>query len=206
MDIKDEPTVKDYYQVRQQLETYRKDLRDVITHPNYCLQFLQQGRMVKIKFKEFDFNWGAVVNVTPRKASKGEVLAPQQSFVVDVIMPIAADARFAPQADDGLPAGVRPPAAGEEGKMEVVPVLLSCIDAIGHLRLFMPDDLKSTEKKNNVRKSLNEVEKRFPDGVAILDPIENMGIKDESFKSLLRVSWSRIFHHMVLTMTAYRSA
>lgn len=70
--------------------------------------------------------------------------------------------------------------------MEVVPVLLSCIDSIGHLRLFLPPDLKSVDQRNGVRKALEEVKKRFPDGIAILDPIENMGITDDSFKKLLR--------------------
>jgi ATP-dependent RNA helicase DOB1 len=36
-------------------------------------------------------------------------------------------------------------------------------------------------------KSVDEVKRRFPDGVPLLDPIENMQIKDESFKKLLRV-------------------
>jgi ATP-dependent RNA helicase DOB1 len=157
-------------------------------HPNYCLQFLQAGRLVRVRFKEHDFDWGAVVAFTPRKANKGEVLPPQQSYVVDVLLPVASDAKFAPQVTDGLPPGVRPPPSGDKGKMEVVPVLLNCIESIGHLRVFLPSELKSTEQKNNVRKALDEVKKRFPDGIAILDPIENMNIKDDSFKRLLRVS------------------
>lgn len=188
MEIKDEASIKDYYQLRQQLDTYTKDMRDVITHPNYCLQFLQHGRMVKIKHKDWEFGWGAVVNVSARRPGKNEVLSPQQSHIVDVIIPVASDTKFAPSANDGLPAGIRPPSAGDKGKMEVVPVLLSCIEAIGHLRLFLHQELKSTEQKNTVRKSLEEVKKRFPDGIAVLDPIENMGITDDSFKKLLRVS------------------
>jgi ATP-dependent RNA helicase DOB1 len=190
MNIMDEATVKDYYTLRQQLDNYTKDMRDVITHPNYCLQFLQHGRLVRIKYKEHEFGWGAVVNVSPRKASKGEVLAPQQSYIVDVILPVASDTRFAPQANDGLPAGIRPPPPGDKGKMEVVPVLLTCIEQIGHLRVFLPNELRSVDQRNNVRKALQEVEKRFPDGVSTLDPIENMGITDDSFKKLLRVSLS----------------
>ena len=189
--ITDETTVKDYYNLRQQLDTHTQDMRDVIMHPTHCLHFLQAGRLVKVKFKDHDFGWGAVVSYTPRKASKGEVLPPQQSYVVDVLLSVASDAAFIPQAGDGLPPGVRPPASGDKGKMEVVPVLLSCIESIGHLRVFLPNELKSTEQKNNVRKALSEVKKRFPDGIAILDPIENMQIKDESFKRLLRVCLPR---------------
>jgi ATP-dependent RNA helicase DOB1 len=36
-------------------------------------------------------------------------------------------------------------------------------------------------------KSVKEVKRRFPDGIALLDPVENMGIVDEAFKKLLRV-------------------
>ena len=185
--ITDETIVKDYYNLRQQLDTHTKDMRDVIMHPNYCLPFLQPGRLVKVKFMEHDFGWGAVVAFTPRKANKGEILPPQQSYIVDVLLSVGSDIKFMPQVSDGLPPGVRPPAPGDKGKMEVVPVLLSCIESIGHLRVFLPNELKSTEQKNNVRKALGEVKKRFPDGIAILDPIENMQIKDEGFKRLLRV-------------------
>ncbi|KAH9876222.1 ATP-dependent RNA helicase mtr4 [Plenodomus biglobosus] len=184
--ITDEATVRDYYNLRQQLDTHTQDMRDVIMHPTHCLHFLQAGRLVKVKFKDHDFGWGAVVAYTPRKANKGEVLPPQQSYAVDVLLAVASDATFMPQAGDGLPPGVRPPAPGDKGKMEIVPVLLSCIESIGHLRVFLPNELKSTEQKNNVRKALSEVKKRFPDGIAILDPIENMQIKDDSFKRLLR--------------------
>lgn len=189
MDISDEGTIREYYDLRQQLNQYTQDMRDVITHPSHCLQYMQSGRLVRIKHKDFDFGWGAVVNFTNRKPGKGQKASdflPQQSYVVDVLLQVASDVTFAPQPNQDLPQGVRPPAPGEKGKMEVVPVLLSCIDSIGHLRIFLPADLKSADQRNSVRKALEEVKKRFPDGIAILDPIENMGITDDGFKKLLR--------------------
>lgn len=186
--ITDEVTVKDYYNLRQQLDTLTKDMRDVIMHPNYCLAFLQAGRLVRVKYKEHNFGWGAVANFYPRRANKGEILQPQESYLVDVIMAVASDVQVARNANEGLPPGVRPPPPGEKGKVEVVAVLLSSIESIGHLRVFLPEEIKSNEQKNTVRKALDEVQKRFPDGIAILDPIENMKINDDSFKRLLRVS------------------
>jgi ATP-dependent RNA helicase DOB1 len=54
----------------------------------------------------------------------------------------------------------------------------------------MPKEVKTREDvaevKNQIQKSLVEVERRFPDGLPILDPIENMGIADDGFKKLLR--------------------
>ena len=190
IEIEDEPIIRDYYDLRQQLTTYKLDMRAVITHPNYCLQFMQTGRLVRIKHLDYDFGWGAVVNFTERKPGKGENkadLKPQQSYVLDVLLLVASDASVGTRTTEDLPPGIRPPPAGDKGKMEVVPVLLSCVDHIGHVRIFLPEDLKSSEQRNKVARSLEEVKRRFPDGIAILDPIENMGITDESFKKLLRV-------------------
>ncbi|KAK6605029.1 DSHCT domain-containing protein [Botrytis cinerea] len=165
--IPDEATIKDYYDLRQQLTTYTKDMRDVINHPNYCLQFMQPGRVVHIKHQDHDFGWGAVVKFTARR-------------------PVSSDSTVTTQTQNDLPLGIMPPAAGDKGKMEIVPVLLSCVEAIGHVRIFLPKDLHPANERNQVRKSLEEVKRRFPDGIAVLDPIENMGITDDSFKRLLR--------------------
>lgn len=39
----------------------------------------------------------------------------------------------------------------------------------------------------SVLKSLQEVQKRFPDGIPLLDPIEDMGIKDKGLKEVVKV-------------------
>ncbi|GAB7342051.1 hypothetical protein MBLNU457_g0335t1 [Dothideomycetes sp. NU457] len=188
--IEDEASIKDYFDLRKQLDNYSKEMRDVITHPQHCLQFLQSGRLVKVKYKDYDFGWGAVVNFAKRRSPKNqtEEFQPTESYIVDVLLQVANDSIVSMnnKAEGELPPGVRPPVAGEKGKMEVVPILLSCIDSIGHIRIFLPSDLRSPDQRNVVRKSLEEVKKRFPDGIAILDPVENMGITDESFKKLLR--------------------
>ncbi|KAH8685608.1 rRNA-processing arch domain-containing protein [Tricladium varicosporioides] len=186
LEIADEATIKEYYELRQQLTTYTKDMRDVINHPNYCLQFMQPGRVVHIKYLEHDFGWGAVVKFTPRRPAKGESYPPQQSYILDVLLLVSENSIIGTQTTTDLPLGIRPPAEGEKGKMEVVPVLLSCIEAIGHVRIFLPKDLHAASDRNTVRKAIDEVKRRFPDGIAILDPIDNMHITDDSFKKLLR--------------------
>ena len=190
MQIPEEATIKEYYDLRAQLNTYSKDMRDVINHPNYSLQFMQSGRLVRIKHMDYDFGWGAVVNFMRRQPERGqkvEDIPPQQSYVLDVLLQVADGSSNGTKTHDDLPQGVRPVSKGEKGKMEVVPILLSCVESIGHVRIFLPSDLKSLDQRNNVRKSLEEVKRRFPDGIAVLDPIENMGIQDASFKKLLRV-------------------
>ncbi|KAG8527959.1 ATP-dependent RNA helicase mtr4 [Bacidia gigantensis] len=189
MQISEESTIKEYYDLRAQLNTYSKDMRDIINHPNYSIQFMQSGRLVRIKHMDFDFGWGAIVNYTRRSLERGQKLddvPPQQMYVLDVLLQVADNSSIGTKTHDELPPGVRPVARGEKGKMEVVPILLSCVESIGHIRIFLPSDLKSTDQRNSVRKSLDEVKRRFPDGIAVLDPIENMGITDAAFKKLLR--------------------
>ncbi|KAF5582925.1 atp-dependent rna helicase dob1 [Fusarium pseudocircinatum] len=202
--IADESTVKDYYQIRQQLSAYTKDMRTVIQHPNYSLSYLQPGRLVQIynpkDEKETiagtgtDFGWGVIVNQTPRRAPKmGEPeYAPQESHVIDVLLPISrSSADFYPTQpveDTPMPVGLKPFGDDDDDvKFAVVPCLLTCIKAISQIRLFLPKEgLKSDSEKETLTKSLMEVKRRFPDGLPVLDPIENMEITDESFKKLLR--------------------
>ena len=64
---------------------------------------------------------------------------------------------------------------------------MSTIDLISSIRVQLPKDLKSMDQRLDLRKTAEEVKRRFPDGVPCLDPIKNMGIKDESFRNLIKV-------------------
>ncbi|KAF4589860.1 ATP-dependent RNA helicase DOB1 [Ophiocordyceps camponoti-floridani] len=200
MSIPDEATIKDYYQIRQQLNNFTRDMRAVIQHPQYSLDFLQPGRLVQIYNPKqspdnvgggVDFGWGVILNHSPRKGPRmGEPqYSAQESYMIEVLLPISASSS---EIGPSQPAGEMPPglspATGEQDTIhEVVPCLLSCVKAISQIRIFMPKDgLKAGEDKEQAFKSLTEVKRRFPDGVPILDPIENMDIADESFKKLMR--------------------
>ena len=188
MEIEDEQTIREYYDLRKQLDTYTNDMRNVIIHPNYSLPFMQPGRLVEIRHGEHDFGWGAVINFAARKSQKSstEQLSPQQSWLLEVALQCADGPAVGTKTFEALPPGVRPAQPGQKSKVEVVPVLLTCVQKISHIRIFPPSDMTSTAEKAKVQKALNEVQKRFPDGLAVLDPVENMNITDDSFKRLLR--------------------
>lgn len=87
-------------------------------------------------------------------------------------------------------AGLRPGPAGinaKDGRMEIVPVTLATIDSISSVRVQQPKELKTIEQRLDLRKTVEEVKRRFPDGIPLLDPFKSMGIKDESFKTLIKV-------------------
>lgn len=83
------------------------------------------------------------------------------------------------------------------GRMEVVPVTMATIDAISQIRIQLPSDLKSTEQRLDLRKAVEEVKRRFPDGLPPLDPIKNMSITDESFRRLVKVLYNKEFSDSV---------
>lgn len=195
MVIPDESTVKEYYNLRNQLEDYTKDMVSVIQHPNYCSEFLQPGRLVHIKTPSGeDFDWGVIINFVQRRSPKaGEPAhAPQESIFIDVLLRLDGDSdqfvrRVLPEKGV-MPPGVRPfqDTRSKYCRYEVVPVLLNCVKAFGQIRLFVKGDLKTDTEMGTCGKNLEEARRRFPDGIPILDPIENMGITDDSFKKLMR--------------------
>lgn len=81
---------------------------------------------------------------------------------------------------------VQPCQPDQPGEYAIVPVLLSTLDGISHIRIFLPKDLKPPEARQTAFQSVHEVQRRFVTGIALLDPVENMGITDDQFKKLLR--------------------
>lgn len=195
--IPDEPIIKDYHAKRSEIERHTKDMVHVIQHPTHCLEFLQPGRLVQIQNPKTgqDFGWGVVLNFTQRKAPKfGEKeFEAQESYFVDVLLHLdARSEQFTPLSHPTgmIPDGILARKTGSPSIFEAVPCMLTCLKSISQIRVFMPKDVKTRgdieEVRKELLKSLTEVERRFPDGLPILDPIESMGITDEKFKTLLR--------------------
>lgn len=189
--IEDESTIREYYDLRKQLDVYNEDVRHISTHPAHILSFLQGGRLIKVKIGEFDYDWGVVVDFQKRqnKRNKSETYTDHQSYIVNVLVKtMFADSpsNLIKPFQPNFPEGIRPAKEGEKTKSEVIPITLDSISAIGNLRLYLPKDLKSNQQKETVSKSLTEVKRRFPDEIPLLNPVESMKIEDAEFKTLLR--------------------
>lgn len=185
--IEDEATIQDYYRLRQELDILAADMRAVTQHPNYSLGFLQPGRLVHIKHADMDFGWGVVLNWAKRDPPRGSGLdyAPQKSYTADIILACGDGYDPGTKAIETVPPGIHPPREGESVHMKTVPCLLDCIQEISHVRIFVPQDVDSHSGRNQIRKALDEVHKRFSDGISCLDPVENMQITDDGFRKLL---------------------
>ncbi|EPS99491.1 hypothetical protein FOMPIDRAFT_1050529 [Fomitopsis schrenkii] len=192
--VPDEESVAEYHEYRQQLDQMGQDFRDVITHPNYSLPFLQPGRLVWVKYKDLDFGWGAIVNYQKRLPPKNVPVAglddvpPHEQYILDVVLNCAESSSLPKDRNITVatPGGVQPCSKGQKGTPLVVPVFLSTVKAISRLRIFLPKDLRPLNARETVQKSVQEVQRRFPDGVILLDPVQDMDIKDDKFKALVK--------------------
>jgi ATP-dependent RNA helicase DOB1 len=181
--VEDEDEIGSYYELRKQIEIYTQDVRDVMNHPTYALPFLQPGRLVRVKHDKMDFGWGAVVNFEKQK-KKGK-REETDDYIIFVLLNCSQDSSPSKDAN-GETVGVKPaPEADQIGRLFVVPVLLNTIECYSHIRLVLPKSLRKNESLKSVFKSIQEVKKRFPDDIPLLDPIKNMGIKDAAFEKLV---------------------
>ncbi|XP_038825977.1 exosome RNA helicase MTR4 isoform X1 [Salvelinus namaycush] len=181
IEIPNEESVVTYYKIRQQLAKLSKEIEEFIHKPKYCLPFLQPGRLVKVKNEDADFGWGVVVNFSKKSNVKAITGDADPLYVVEVLVHCSKESvkKTATEA-------AKPAAAGEKGEMQVVPVMLHLLTSISSVRLCSPKDLRPYDNRQSMLKSIQEVQKRFPDGVPLLDPIDDMGIKDPGLKKVIQ--------------------
>lgn len=60
------------------------------------------------------------------------------------------------------------------------------ITKLSSIRVYFPKDLRSLDSRMSVLKTVQETKKRFADGLPLLDPIEDMGIKDKGLKETIK--------------------
>ncbi|XP_073685150.1 exosome RNA helicase MTR4 [Garra rufa] len=179
--IPNEESVVTYYKIRQQLAKLGKEIEEFIHKPRYCLAFLQPGRLVRVKKEDLDFGWGIVVNFQKKANAKAGGANVDPMIVVEVLLHCSKESVKNAATEAAKPAG-----PGEKGEMQVVPVILHLITSISSVRLFIPKDLRSYDNRQSMLKSIQEVQKRFPDNIPLLDPIDDMGIKDPALKKVIQ--------------------
>ena len=214
--LEDEVVVSDYYGWCKMLKRCSFDIAEILQRQEYCLPFLQPGRLLNLMTREpyesksIDSNgndtsassdlkavkaslhkglWGVIVNL--RKANKlsdqmlqkgnvvgidDELIIDPESYVIDVLLEVSTSNS---ESDAANPTSTP--------RMEVFQVALSSLFSISAARLTLPKDLTRPASRGSVLDKLNEVRRRFEaeGGIPLLDPVKDMSITDETFKSLL---------------------
>lgn len=189
--IEDEFHVKEYYDLKKQLEGYQENVRQVVTHPGHILPFLQPGRVIKVQVGSDDYGWGMVASFTKRtnKRDPSQAYTDHELYLVTVfVCTMFADSPFnlIKSFNPVFPEGIRPSKEGEKLRAEYIPITLDSIQAISSVRLKVPDDLRSSTAKRNLVRTLKDLPNKLPDGIPLMDPVESMKIDEPDFKMLLR--------------------
>ncbi|XP_030377687.1 exosome RNA helicase MTR4 [Scaptodrosophila lebanonensis] len=177
--FKDEHNIASYHQIRSQLDHYGKQFRQWITKPQYLIPFLQPGRLVKVTAGAQDYDWGIVLNFKKKEkfAGKNPTKDNEPHVTIDVLLHVS---EAAAKSGDTEPC---PP--NERGCMEVVPVAHTLIIQISSLRVHFPNDLRTSDNRRAVLKTIQEAKKRFPLGPPVLNPIDDMHIRETEFRNIV---------------------
>ncbi|KAH8393685.1 hypothetical protein KR200_009714 [Drosophila serrata] len=177
MNIKDEHNIASYHHIRSELDLRGKQFRQWITKPNYLLPFLQPGRLVKVAVGTQEYDWGIILNFKKQDQKRKNPLKDEPSVTIDVLLHVSEAA-----AKSGDTEPCRP---NERGCMEVVPVSNTLITQISSIRVYFPNDLRSADNRRAVLKTIQEAKKRFPLGPPVLNPIDDMNIKEREFRDIV---------------------
>ncbi|GFT23490.1 exosome RNA helicase MTR4 [Nephila pilipes] len=187
-----EDEVDSYYKIKKQLSALSEEYQAYIVQPEYCVPFFQPGRLVKVKNGEDDFGWGIIINYQKKNILSGSNKETAY-YVVDVLLKVSKES-----SDTKITSNLKPPQQGEKGVMQIVPIKSNLIQQLSTVRAHTPKDLRPLDNRMQVLKTIEAIMDRFPDGVPLLDPFEDMKIKDQGLKDVVKkieAFTSRLNHH-----------
>ncbi|KAI3803198.1 hypothetical protein L1987_31347 [Smallanthus sonchifolius] len=183
LDASGEADVAEYHKLKLEISELEKKMMTELTKPERALYFLLPGRLVKVREGGTDWGWGVVVNVVKKPPPPPGSLTPTSrgsSYIVDTLLHCSIGS-----SESGSRPKPCPPRSGEKGEMHVVPVQLPLISALSKLRVTIPTDLRPLEARQNILLAVQELEKRFPQGLPKLNPVKDMGIEEPEFVDLV---------------------
>lgn len=193
--LEEEDSLENYYSLLEQYKSLKKDVRDIVLAPRYCLPFLQPGRLVAIQCTksnesspsfsiEDQVTWGVIINFERVKGLSEDDTnrKPEDAnYTVDVLT------RCAVLRDEVGKKTIKIVPLKEPGEPAVVSIPISQIDSFSSVRLLIPKDLLPLESRENTLKKVSEVLSRFAkEGMPLLDPEEDMKVQSSSYRKAVR--------------------
>ncbi|KAG0292036.1 ATP-dependent RNA helicase mtr4 [Linnemannia gamsii] len=193
----EESSLEQYHNLRVQLATCAKEIRSIVYNPQHSLQYLQSGRVVNIAFDKQPVGWGVLTGCQKARPALGKKAGdsadgdkPGVSFILDVLLSFPRDTKFL-HGSGGVVIGIED---SQKGKMVVQPtefvavkVSLDSVRYIGAPLISLPKDIRTSPgSRTNALRALLELQRRCPDGIPILDPVEDMGIRTPALQRVVR--------------------
>jgi ATP-dependent RNA helicase DOB1 len=130
INISKESDVADLFNIEREMNDFREKIRKIVTSPQNILPFLAIGRVVFLEHNDEQWGWGAMINFSRKKMDikKGgrnqkpnpdEKNSDKFKYIIDVMVHIKPRAN---KNETPSPTGIN-----NDGEMEIVPMLISCI-------------------------------------------------------------------------------
>jgi ATP-dependent RNA helicase DOB1 len=206
-----EAKVREYYQMNEQLLLTERKIKKTIRKPQHVGPFLHNpGRMIKCTIDGENYGWGVLVSYKKKQGtgsagSAGKMASASSGpeHTLDIMLE-CVDRHFdenstndAAREEDisnvgllwkGSPVHCRPVNHGVDNEKlvsnRVFTVGLDSIEDVSAVRLFIAKDIHPEPARKNLAKSMKEVQRRFPEGVPLLDPLKDLKINSDDFKKL----------------------
>ncbi|CAF4641033.1 unnamed protein product, partial [Rotaria sp. Silwood2] len=127
-----------------------------------------------VKSGDLNFDWCVVLNFHKKPGEK-------PIYIVDVLAHLTLES-----ATQKLTAEIQPCPLSERGEMKAIPIQHTLIRDISAIRVYLPDDLRTKESRQNILKSVQDIIQRHPLGLPLLDPIRDIGIKSNDMISYIK--------------------
>lgn len=176
-----ENEISRYFLLRQQIESLRHQMASIVTLPRNVISFMNPGRLIHVVNKADDFGWGVVINF--RKRANNKLNESEPVYTIDTLLYVTKES-----AKSGYLSEIKPCSHTDldGGVMHVVPIQCNVIRTLSTICLYLPQNLQGLEARQSVWKSLREIRKRTKGQFPLLDPVEDMGIKDKALTDLVR--------------------
>ena len=204
--------VGQYYGLVKQLDMVKRSIMECVNQPEFVLPFLQPGRLVRVAEGGMgdgrrDWGWGTVVCQRKKlgtgsggNAGKNAKDSDKPMWTIEVMVRCRkSEEEKKEEKEGGEEKGIgswmvtddltpyEGSDAGPKGWVVKIHTLeLSSICEISAVKIVLPQDAKLKSSRKTVGKSLREVVKRFPQGLPLLDPVEDMKVNMEQMKTLLK--------------------
>jgi len=215
--------IAEYHHLLGQLAKCRLQMREALNSPVNALPFLNPGRLACVRVPQVgveedeDWGFGVIVSFTKYKAGKETVLGAStkglasddsgSTYVVHMLLqcdPASVDSSKAKKFQVPKPYRAMSGSGKVAPALVTLPVLLHCFDGMSSIRIFLPSDLRSNDNLRSVNQAVEEVKRRFPDGIPLLDPLEDYKMADPHF--LRTVSKAETLEGRISSHSMHKSA
>ena len=200
--------ISEYYSMDRQMLITRRKLMKIVRKPENILKFLTSGRYLDVTIDGENYGWGAMVSCKKKTGTgsggasgKLAVEPAVPLYSIDVLLPCVGrhfdDDNTEEEAQGidnsslswrGAARYCRAVEAGDDENtisIRVFTIDFENIDGISPVKIFVPSDVTSSEKRKSIGVVFKEVKVRLDGEIPLLDPIKNMHISDHEFKPLL---------------------